>query len=546
MTFNLIHEKWIPVRRQDGTRSIIAPWQVTDNLDGNPITVLDAPRPDFSGALIQFLIGLVQTTMAPKNDGEWRAGLTNPSSPDQLKQSFESVIFAFNLDGDGPRFLQDFSPLEGKEKEIGALLIDAPGKSTVEKNTDFFVKRGLIKGMCRACVTAALFTLQTNAPQGGRGQRTSLRGGGPLTTLIVGDTIWQTIWLNILLENTLDRRLENPQRREKSNVFSWLMPTRTSQNDTGKSTTPLDVHPLHVYWGMPRRIRLTINGLGKGICSVCGELSQSLVGGYITKKHGMDYDGAWLHPLTPYTQIPGEVPNSVKGQPGGVHYRHWLGLVLADQDRGRMPARVVNEFWERQLKWPELHSLLRRGARIWAFGYDVDTMKARCWYEETMPLLQISEDVRSAYEEIAARLVKTAVLIAGNVRRCVKQAMFRRPVDVKGDLSLIDASFWRITESDFYLLLEQCRAKLRTGAELTSLKLEWLKTLKVAGDQIFDEWSQNNQLEAADSRRIALAAIELRRLNAQGNKKVREILDLPKSIGFKNPPPSSIAVTQAI
>ena len=68
MTFNLIHEQWIPVRRQNGARSMIAPWQITDDLNGNPVIVLDAPRPDFSGALIQFLIGLVQTTMAPKND----------------------------------------------------------------------------------------------------------------------------------------------------------------------------------------------------------------------------------------------------------------------------------------------------------------------------------------------------------------------------------------------------------------------------------------------------------------------------------------------
>jgi|GEM_PF-2865700 len=68
MVFNLINEKWIPVRRLDGKREIIAPWQVTDNIGSNPIVSLDANRPDFNGALIQFLIGLVQTTMAPNKD----------------------------------------------------------------------------------------------------------------------------------------------------------------------------------------------------------------------------------------------------------------------------------------------------------------------------------------------------------------------------------------------------------------------------------------------------------------------------------------------
>ncbi len=539
MTFNLIHEQWIPVRRQDGTSSMIAPWQVTYDLNDNPITALDAPRPDFSGALIQFLIGLVQTTMAPKNDREWRAGLTNPPSPDQLKQSFESVAFAFNLDGDGPRFMQDFSLREGEKKEIGALLIDAPGGITLEKNTDFFVKRGLGQTMCKPCVASALFTLQTNAPSGGVGHRTSLRGGGPLTTLVLGDVLWQTIWLNVLLEGDFEGVSGKSGKAINADIFPWLGTTRTSDKSTDNSTTPVDVHPYQMFWGMPRRIRVAFDNPSKAICEVCGEQSNAIIVGYITKNYGMNYKGAWLHPLTPYRQITGEAPNPAKGQPGGVHYRHWLGLVQADQDQGRMPARVINEFWERQLKWPELHSLLRRSARVWAFGYDVDNMKARCWYEVTMPLLQISDDIRPAYEEIAARLVKTAVLIAGNVRRCVKQAMFRRPADVKGDLSVIDASFWQETEAHFYSLLEQSRVKLQMKAELTLLKLEWVKILRVAGEEIFDEWSQSNQLEAADSRRIALAAIEMRRLNSQGNKKVRQILDLPKSVGSAGSPPSS-------
>jgi CRISPR system Cascade subunit CasA len=80
VVFNLINEKWIPVRRLDDTMEIIAPWQVTDNIGSNPIVNLDANRPDFNGALIQFLIGLVQTTMAPKRDKSWRTGFTEPQS----------------------------------------------------------------------------------------------------------------------------------------------------------------------------------------------------------------------------------------------------------------------------------------------------------------------------------------------------------------------------------------------------------------------------------------------------------------------------------
>ena len=107
-------------------------------------------------------------------------------------------------------------------------------------------------------------------------------------------------------------------------------------------------------------------------------------------------------------------------------------------------------------------------------------------------------------------------------------------------------SFWRMTEADFYSYLQEYRAKLQMGADLTPVKLEWLKSLRLAGERIFDEWSQNNQLEAADPRRIALAAIEMRRLNSQRNRKLQQILDLPKSVGSINAPPSSTVVDQTI
>ncbi len=65
-------------------------------------------RPDFNGALIQFLIGLVQTTMPPTDERAWKNVLMNPPSPKVLKNAFEKVAHAFDLDGNGARFMQDY------------------------------------------------------------------------------------------------------------------------------------------------------------------------------------------------------------------------------------------------------------------------------------------------------------------------------------------------------------------------------------------------------------------------------------------------------
>ena len=218
MQFNLIDERWIPVIRRDGTKSMIAPWEVTDQFAENPVVSLDAPRPDFNGALIQFIIGLVQTVAAPQNGTEWRKRLSTPPTPDELKEKFASVRHAFELGGDGPRFMQDFEDITAEYGDIDGLLVETPGQNALVNNTDHFIKRKTVAEMCPVCSATALFAFQTNSPPGGPGYMTSLRGGGPLTTLVAGDnhhnTLWQLIYLNVLEYGKFTNICGNPELAE--------------------------------------------------------------------------------------------------------------------------------------------------------------------------------------------------------------------------------------------------------------------------------------------------------------------------------------------
>ena len=183
---NLINDPWIPIRRKNGAKALIAPWQLTET--DNPVITLNAPRPDFNGALMQFLIGLLQTAATPASHDQWLDWLEEPPTPDVLKAQFEPYADAFALQGEKGSFMQDFEPLEGAGfNGIAELLIDSPGGNTVKENKDHFIKRGRVEQVCPCCAATALFSLQTNAPSGGQGHRTSLRGGGPLTTLVVLD-----------------------------------------------------------------------------------------------------------------------------------------------------------------------------------------------------------------------------------------------------------------------------------------------------------------------------------------------------------------------
>src|SRR5690606_31671840 len=110
--------------------------------------------------------------------------------------------------------------------------------------------------MSLAMASLALWTLQINAPSGGAGHRVGLRGGGPLTVLVMPGkedaSLWQKLWLNVIHREHWV--YEDPDFQSHQ-VFPWLGPTKTSEK-SGTEVYQHDVHPLQMYWSMPRRIRL--------------------------------------------------------------------------------------------------------------------------------------------------------------------------------------------------------------------------------------------------------------------------------------------------
>lgn len=520
MSFNLIRNQWMPVIRQDETEEVIAPYELTDNLDVNPIVSFNAPRADFNGSLIQFSIGLVQTTMAPKDNEEWRRGFNNPPSTEKLKSIFEAVSHNFNFDGNGARFMQDYELREGDALQIDKILMEMPGENTITSNRDHFLKRDTVKKMCIPCCITALFSLQINAPSGGQGNRTSLRGGGPLTTIVTGGNIWQTTWLNILPEEEF-KRFGDFSKTDPRDIFPWMGPTRTSEKK--QVTTPQDVHPYHMFWSMPRRIYVDTDKTESGDCDICGSNQENLVTAYVSKNYGTNYGGAWRHTLSPYTQTKKGDFISRHAQPGGITYRYWLGVVQNDIERGELVALSVSNFKEMRRDYADLHEVFMHLPRLWAFGYDFDNMKARCWYESEMPLIHVEDSIISIYESTIASIIKIAEIVAYNAKISIKKSMGD---ETKGDLSFIETRFWTETESDFYITLDKLYKTLKEGLDPLDLKKEWLKTLSYCAEKLFDSYSQSNQLDTSDPKRIAQAHQSMLFFNSEKNKKIADLLQI--------------------
>jgi CRISPR system Cascade subunit CasA len=507
---------WLPVLRKSGVRNSIEPWQLTDAIGDDPIVDVIAPRADFKGAIYQFLIGLLQTAFAPEDGEEWLDHWREPPSGDVLKKAFEPYLPAFELDGEGPAFMQDFRLPEGEAKDIAALLIEAPGGKTLRENLDHFVKGGAINFLAPQWAAMALFTLQINAPSGGVGHRVGLRGGGPLSTLVLPDesegaaSLWHKLWLNVLTREELDQLTGDRRRKMPEDIFPWLAPTRTSEAKTGIETRPGDCHPLQMYWAMPRRIRLKFSNSANGICNLSGESSESLATGFITKNYGVNYTGPWLHPLTPYSIDAKTGPLSIKGQPGGVCYRNWLGLVLDSDGDGKIKRRsalVVQAYLQdrqRRLKGD-------RQPRLWAFGYDMDNMKARCWYEATLPIFPVPRERRDDIQRAVQTLLDAAQEALGNLRSCLKQAWFSRPKEAKGDFSFLDRQFWQATEAEFYRQLEQITRQPEEKPAERERCDRWRRVLYHETVTIFDHWALSGDNEDGDLKRVVLARSHLER-----------------------------------
>lgn len=528
---NLINDPWIPVRLADGTRTTLRPAEIVSQ--ENPPVGMDAPRADFNGALAQFLIGLLQTSFAPHDDDQWLDLLEDPPGIDTLDNAFRIHAEAFSLDGEGPRFMQDLEPFEHAgasarkpaENGIANLLIDTPGDQTLRNNADHFIKRDRVEALCPACAATALFTLQLNAPSGGAGHRVSLRGGGPLTTLValdpegseLPDTLWHNLWLNVLPGTV--RLTGNPALDTPEHIFPWLAPTRTSDPKAGgQDTTPEDTHPLQMYWAMPRRIRLDLENTKVGACDLCDTQGQPLIQRYFTLNYGTNYTGAWRHPLSPYQERDSAEPLPLHPQPGGIGYRHWLGLVYARQDNKQrvVPAQVVGAF---------LHESEGMGqARIRAFGYDMDNMKPRCWYEAIMPLYRVPEAIRERFSIRIDQMIQAAELVAGMLRTTVKKAWFKQPGDARGDTSFLADGFYQHTEADFYSCLPRLIEQIPRDQDRAVLS-EWHQILQRAALALFDEWAASGDLAFGDPARVARARDELGK-QLKG-KKLKQILSLP-------------------
>ena len=416
MPLNLISDPWVPVRHADGTGSVIAPHQITDP----DIRAPDWPRADLNLACYELLVGLVSMADPPADRRDWRRRV----DPARLTERLAAFAPAFNLLGDGPRFLQDREELEGAASAPDLLFIDSAGGNTARNNADLMVHRDRYPTLDLPLAAMALYAFQQFAPAGGAGNRTSMRGGGPLVTLVdPGGSLWDLFWANV--------PYGTPARPED---LPWMRPARTSER--GEIVTPDQSHPVEAFFGMPRRLRL---------------VGEDRVTGVIQRPYGTNYAG-WVHPLSPYYRLkPGTELLPRHPATGTLPYRNWEGIVLAappgDGASLRQRAESVSAQAARRLGDDA-------PLRLIVGGWAMDNMKPKDFLWSELPLLPLVDDAAPR----AADLVRAASAIASALRGALVPILSEGGAR-EGEVE----AFWTETASDFLAALRG----------LTAVNMDW-------------------------------------------------------------------------
>lgn len=436
MPLNLIRDPWIPVATASGPRTIRP-----DRIAETDVLFPAWPRADLNIGCLELLIGLVALADPPADREDWRA--RRVADPDRLRDRLAPLAEAFDLDGDGPRFLQDLESLAGEPGTPDMLFIDSAGENAAKKNADLMVWRDRYPALEPALAAMALYTLQAHAPSGGAGNRTSMRGGGPLVTLVEpapGGPLWDLVWANT--------PCGEPSRAD---ALPWMRPTRVSDKGRSVHQPAGEGIAIEAFFGMPRRLRLVFED-GK-------------VAGVVQRPWGTNY-GLWRHPLTPYYRMkPGEAPLPVHPRAGLFGYRNWLGVVAkAGNEELREQAAALEEYPAR------VRERDRLAAQVIVAGWAMDNMKPRDFTWSRQPLVALDPD--------RALVLRGMITAAETLGGALRQAL--KPVAGEGSaLETLREEFFLQTDGSFRDRL----AELQVGGAPAA---GWLGDMRKAALAIFD------------------------------------------------------------
>ena len=218
-SFNLLTENWIPVQQQGQFETISLKRLLCNDEDWQ----ICLSRDDMELAALQLIVCLVQVVFMPNDEDDLLDAYDESMSGADYDKGIEPFMDWFDVLHPEYPFMQRTDVKANKIKSVQALLIGLPEKtSTSASSHEFFNGNGDVNSLNLELATIALFNRAINSPSEGGGFKSSLRGGAPATTLIANEHLRQTIWCNILTEESVQTRYPNFAHNPKNDLPTWM------------------------------------------------------------------------------------------------------------------------------------------------------------------------------------------------------------------------------------------------------------------------------------------------------------------------------------
>lgn len=466
---------------------------------------------------LHFLIGLAQTAFAPVNHAHWVQVLNAGGfAGDEVSRRIEPFVAAFDLES-AESLVNRFTPagadIEAAAMALASLHICEPGAENVSNGNAFFQKSAGYTKLGPWFAFLALYGAQCVHPPVGGGYYNIPAGATSLRALLVGRTLFETIWLNVLPQSDeVMLRGKFPPVADWT-LFPWLHSAVPDlPKDRGKAGTLQvnvgELHPTATYWSAGRRYVL-LKDDADGICDLTGlsgptysRVARWPAGLLFTagKEEFSAAEAGWQHPLTLRERLtrPDGDSTALKAHyyPGlraPLRLDDWARFYLvADNSEepksgGRqiIPPPVLRDFV--LLKRPEANDagLGLEHVRLEVCGYFTSGKVVHGWTQRSLPT-DIFPD-RDSAQAFSAEVLKALLAAQAAVYRLlqsVKSAGFgESPADL----------FWNAIEGEFITFLVTTKAALLSDADnevlneaISLAHSAWTKAMRRHAISIFD------------------------------------------------------------
>ena len=287
---NLLTEQWVPVRPlPSGKPEKISLRQLLCE-EGN--WELCLPRDDMELAALQLLVCLTQALFTPADAQTLKQRIAGHLSEDEFSGGCGPFNDWFQVDHQDYPFMQVRGVKAKEPTPMDKLLAGLTGAT----NSCFVNQSGLGECLCPGCAAIALFNQASCVPSFGGGFKAGLRGVAPITTLVQGANLRQTIWLNVLCEERLEADISwySATKHQKP---TWVEPIKA-----GKKIAAERIGLMRGLLWQPAHIEL-LQPTEKSNCSCCGCQTDETYRGFKKAKFNFTVEGTWPHPHSPRISI---------------------------------------------------------------------------------------------------------------------------------------------------------------------------------------------------------------------------------------------------